>query len=84
MLAQPCFVESRLVGELYLLQGFGEGLLLGKVLVVGDDGKDSELHGASCAGGVGGCRRVLLRIYPMGLMVQVPVTGESIRGKVTV
>ena len=54
VLAQPCLIQAGFVGELYLLQSIGEGLLLGKVLVIGDYGKDSELHGASCVGGLEG------------------------------
>ena len=47
VLAQPYLVKAGFVGELYLLQGLGQRLLLGKVLVIGDNGKNPELHGAS-------------------------------------
>ena len=48
VLAQPYLVQTGIVGELDLFQGLGQRLLLGKVLMVGDYGKDSKFHGASC------------------------------------
>ena len=47
VLAQPGFVDAGLIRECDLLQSVVQCLFLGKVLVVRDDGKDSELHVAS-------------------------------------
>ena len=47
VLSQPDLVDSHLVGVYDLLQGVVQRLLLGEVLVIRDDGKDSEFHTAS-------------------------------------